>query len=134
MTSSGRKANDSESSQLAIVAGLVIVVALQPAQEISYQMVGPAIRSVLARESTDGQRDLQLTDGEVDQLAAIPVRFTVRDGWSSPQLRRHLQDACALGALVIGTGGVVRLGPSAQDFSRRAKKPQLVSVRTSTEG
>lgn len=85
---------------------LVAVIAQQQEGAPSWRRVGALLHQRRERFAAHAPADERL----------IPLRFTVRDGWSSPELRAAISDACAVQALVLHPGGLLQLGPHADAY------------------
>jgi hypothetical protein len=114
-------------ARLAMVAALVNLVAAARIG-LAYHRIGDAVHRLR------GGHD-RLHPSAVDELAGIPLNFTLRDGWTSPELRAHIEDACVVGALAVKAGGVLQLGPNAYDYlagprALTSERDRLVSVPT----
>lgn len=98
-----------EDKRLAVVAALVNLVAASRTG-LAHHRIGDAVHRL-----RDGD-DQRLHPSATEELAGIPLNFTLRDGWTSPELRAHIEDACVVGALVVNAGGVLHLGPNAFEY------------------
>lgn len=123
-----------EEQRLAHVAALARVVRSEPQCRVPYRHLGRALHDL--RASTAATVD----PAQSALLNEVPLYFTVRDGWSSAELVRAVQEGCALGALDVGESGTVTLGPQAEEILATAmiagedrNRPRLVTVPTAVD-
>lgn len=98
--------DDDEQQLVARASALAFLVSTAPNRQVAAADLG---RLVLAATNSRGESDETLRM----VLHSIPVTFSVRDGWASPQLRQALQVACALNFVILGAGGNITAGPAA---------------------
>lgn len=120
-----------EEQRLAHVAALVCVVSSVLNRRVQYRQLGRALHDLRASTAAT------VAPAHGALLNEVPLYFTVRDGWSSAELIRAVQEGCALGALMVGESGTVTLGQQAEEILATAmisgqvrNGPGLVSVPT----
>jgi hypothetical protein len=132
-SSIARLTEATEEQRLAKVAAIAYVVRSEPHCRVQYRHLGRALHDLRASTAATGAPASRAL------LNEVPLYFTVRDGWSSAELIRAVQEGCALRALEVGESGTVTLGPQAEEILATAmitevhNCPRLVSVPTSAD-
>jgi hypothetical protein len=99
--------------RLAAVGLLVELVAETASRSTTWRNLGALLHE---RYQANGGSNASRGSLACRDEPRIPLRFTLREGWTSQQLRERIADACALGALHTERGGILRLGPAADAY------------------